>query len=139
MSEATEAPEAERVWRQGQCHCGTVRFEVLLSYRLTVSLCNCNICYMSGFQELLVREERFRILQGADHLNGYKFGKSANHTFCATCCILPFYRPRSHPTGWFSVNARCLDLSFARDVQYHEFDGQNWAASLAAGNQAFTE
>ncbi|WP_223281247.1 GFA family protein [Streptomyces antnestii] len=131
--------DEKRSWHSGKCHCGAVTFDVLLTSHLTVSLCNCDICFKSGFQEILVTEDRFRITKGQGHLEPYKFGESASHTFCKTCHILPFYRPRSHPTGYYSVNARCMDdLSFA-EVKYHDFDGQNWAASLAAGLQAFTE
>jgi hypothetical protein len=39
---------------------------------------------------------------------------------------MPFYRPKSHPVGYFSVNARCLDLSFAEPIEWSEFYGRNW-------------
>ncbi|KMS73036.1 aldehyde-activating protein [Streptomyces regensis] len=144
MSEEVQTPETskdiKRVWRDGQCHCGGVKFAVELSYHLTVTLCNCGICYMSGHQELMIPEERFKLLEGQQFLKPYRFGNCiADHTFCAVCGIMPFYRPRSHPEGFFSVNARCLDLRFAEVVDYVEFDGQNWEASMAAGQHVITE
>lgn len=142
MNTNTAQPQdvADYVWRDGACHCGGVKFSVLLGSRLTVSLCNCGICYMSGHQELLLPEDRFKLHQGAQNLKPYRFGVGiADHTFCVICGIMPFYRPRSHPTGYFSVNARCLDLSFAEHVEYYEFDGKNWDASMAAGKQVMTE
>jgi hypothetical protein len=130
----------ERVRREGQCHCGGVKFAVWISRKLTITLCNCGICYKSGHQELMTPEERFELLEGQQFLKPYRFGNCiADHTFCAVCGIMPFYRPRSHPTGFFSVNARCLDLSFADSVEYVEFDGQNWEASIAAGQHVLTE
>ena len=131
--------DQERTWHDGQCHCGSVRFSVSLTSTLTVTLCNCGICYMSGHQELMLPEKYFRLHQGQEFLKPYRFGTMvADHTFCVVCGIMPFYRPRSHPTGYFSVNARCLDLGFAEKVEYAEFDGRNWEASIAAGQHKLT-
>ncbi|AKN70375.1 aldehyde-activating protein [Streptomyces sp. PBH53] len=130
----------ERVWYHGQCHCGGVKFSAAASRNLTITLCNCGICYKSGHQELMIPEERFELHQGQEFLKPYRFGnKIADHTFCAVCGIMPFYRPRSHPTGFFSVNARCLDLGAAVNIEYVEFDGQNWEESIAAGKHVLTE
>jgi hypothetical protein len=41
--------------------------------------------------------------------------------------------------GYFSVNARCLDLSQAEHIEYVQFDGQNWEESIAAGLHVITE
>lgn len=140
MSSELLATPVNRVWRDGQCHCGGVKFSVELSHNLTVTQCNCGICHMSGHQELMIPEERFRLHQGQEFLKPYRFGnRVADHTFCSVCGIMPFYRPRSHPTGFFSVNARCLDLSFAENVEYVDFDGRNWEASIAAGQHKITE
>jgi hypothetical protein len=102
----------------------------------------------------MLPEHRFRLIEGQQYLKPYRFGNCiADHTFCSVCGIMPFYRPRSHPTGYFSVNARCLmggkavvsrrgdliDLGFGESVAYTEFDGQNWEASMAAGKHIVTE
>ena len=130
----------DRVWYIGQCHCGSVKFEASATRNLTITLCNCKICFMSGHQELMVTEERFKLHCGLEHLKPYRFGNCiADHTFCVVCGIMPFYRPRSHPTGFFSVNARCLDLVHAENIEYVDFDGQNWEESIAAGKHVITE
>lgn len=141
MTETARATASiERVWYDGRCHCGGVRFSAAASRRLTVTLCNCGICFMSGHQELMVPDERFRLHQGPEFLKPYRFGdKIADHTFCSVCGIMPFYRPRSHPVGYVSVNARCLDLAAAEEIDYVEFDGGNWEASIAAGKHVLTE
>ncbi|MFI0737668.1 GFA family protein [Streptomyces sp. NPDC021100] len=134
------AREIERVWYEGSCHCGGVAFSAAASRNLTITLCNCGICYKSGHQELMVPEERFELHRGQEFLKPYRFGnRIADHTFCAVCGIMPFYRPRSHPTGYFSVNARCLDLEAAEHIEFVEFDGRNWEASMAAGQHVLTE
>lgn len=140
MSDEIPSDSIERVWYKGSCHCGGVQFEACASRNLTITLCNCPICFMSGHQELMVPEIRFKLHKGQEFLKPYRFGnKVADHTFCVVCGIMPFYRPRSHPTGFFSVNARCLDLSQALNKEYVEFDGKNWAASIAAGKHKLTE
>jgi hypothetical protein len=127
-------------WHEGACHCERVKFRVALTDNLTITECNCGICYKSGHRELLVEESRFELLVGRDCLKEYRFGaKTADHTFCAICGVMPFYRPRSNPEGFFSVNARCIDISFARDVEFVPFDGQNWEASITAGKHRTTE
>lgn len=143
LRRAVEQPQRrqdERVWVPGRCHCGGVQFEVELTHHLTVTLCNCGICHMSGHQELMMPEDRFNLLAGQEFLKPYRFGvKIADHTFCAVCGIMPFYRPRSHPEGFFSVNARCLDLSFAETIEWAPFDGQNWEEAIKAGQHQLTE
>ena len=95
---------------------------------------------MSGHQELMVSNDRFDLREGEEFLKPYRFGnRVADHTFCVVCGIMPFYRPRSHPETHMSVNARCLDLSAATSIEYVEFDGQNWDASIAAGKHIMTE
>lgn len=129
-----------RIWYIGQCHCGNIKFEASATRNLTITLCNCGICFKSGHQELMVKEEHFKLHCGQEFLKPYRFGNCiADHTFCVVCGIMPFYRPRSHPTGYFSVNARCLDLNQAEHIEYVEFDGQNWAESIAAGKHKLTE
>ncbi|WP_217177611.1 GFA family protein [Streptomyces sp. AC495_CC817] len=129
------AAGARTIPTHGSCHCGGVEFEVLLGSSVLITLCTCGICFMSGHQEILVPEEEFTLLRGADHLKPYRFGvRIADHTFCVVCGIMPFYRPRSHPEGFFSVNARCLDLSGVSERTYVEFDGRDWEASMAANS-----
>jgi hypothetical protein len=95
---------------------------------------------MSGHDELIVPEHRYELHAGQDFLKSYRFGhRLAEHLFCVVCGIKPFCRPRSHPCGYFSVNARCLDLSAAEHVTYVEFDGRNWEDSMAAGQHVVAE
>ncbi len=108
----------------GSCHCQAVRFTVEAPAALEVLDCNCSICTKKGILHLIVPEAALRILAGADALATYTFGThTAQHLFCRTCGIHPFYRPRSHPDAW-DVNARCLDDAPAYSVR--PFDGAHW-------------
>lgn len=116
----------------GGCHCGRVRFEVDAPGRLPVLDCTCSICRMTGFLHLIVPAARFRLLQGDDALQEYRFGTgTARHRFCAHCGIKAFYVPRSHPDG-IDVNARCLDGIRVSDLEISVFDDDDREAATAA-------
>lgn len=113
---------------QGGCHCGAVRFEVEAPSQVEVEDCNCSICSRSGHLHLIVPQSQFRLLQGEENLSTYTFNSHiAQHRFCKTCGIKPFYIPRSNPDG-VDVNLRCLDQQPA-EVTLVSFDGQNWEAN----------
>lgn len=132
-------PATSQITYRGQCHCGAVRFTARATARLTITLCNCSICFMSGQQEVMVPREAFALEQGEAFLTTYRFGTGkAAHTFCRVCGIKPFYTPRSHAGTHVSVNARALDLSAAEAVTYVDFDGQHWEEAIAAGSHRVT-
>ena len=109
----------------GGCHCGAVRFEVEAPEWVEAKNCNCSICAKSGHLHLIVPRSRFRLLQGGDALTTYTFNSGvAQHYFCSTCGIKPFYVPRSNPDG-IDVNVRCFDET-PGELVVHDFDGQNW-------------
>ena len=118
-------------WKQGGCHCGAVRFEVLAPDAIEARECNCSICRMTFYLHLIVLKERFRLRQGEENLTTYKFNTgTAKHRFCSVCGIKSFYVPRSRPDG-YSVNVRCLDEGAVRVTRVTLFDGQHWEAQMA--------
>lgn len=114
---------------RGGCHCGRVRFEV--NATLTgVTSCNCSICSKKGILHLIVPQDRFRLLQGAEDLTTYRFGTGlAQHLFCSLCGLHPFYVPRSDPDK-VDVNVRCLDDVDVDAIAVASFDGRNWEESM---------
>ncbi|MGB2930977.1 MAG: GFA family protein [Methyloceanibacter sp.] len=122
--------EAPMSWKQGGCHCGAVRFEVLAPDEIEATECTCTICRMSGFLHLIVGAERFRLLEGADRIATYNFNTgAAKHHFCSICGIKSFYVPRSKPDG-FSVNVRCLDDGTVSVARITLFDGAHWEEAM---------
>ena len=116
---------------RGSCHCGAVRFEVEASERPVCQRCDCSICTKSGFLHLIVPRSRFRLVQGESALTTYRFNTGvAQHTFCSTCGIKPFYVPRSNPDG-IDVNVNCLD-PVPTDIVVEPFHGREWEANAAA-------
>lgn len=114
---------------QGGCHCGAVRFQVLVD-RFKVQDCNCSICRKKGFLHLIVPLENFTLLRGENILTTYRFNTQiARHTFCSICGIHAFYRPRSHPE-MIDVNIRTLDDEATEQFEIEPFDGKNWEANI---------
>ena len=74
---------------------------------------------------MIVPQAKFTLLSGKDNLSTYTFNTGvAQHHFCNTCGIKPFYIPRSNPDG-VDVNVRCLDEEPA-ELVIEDFDGRNW-------------
>ena len=114
----------------GGCHCGRVRFEVTAEPDIAADQCNCSICRMSGYLHLLVAKADFKLLQGEDALQNYRFNSGvAQHYFCRDCGIKSFYVPRSHPDG-VSINANCLDQDDIASLVVTPFDGENWEKNV---------
>ena len=117
---------------QGSCHCGAVRFEVVVPDPLLAHACNCSVCTASGFVGAIVPASAFTLLEGESALTEYRFNTGvARHLFCKHCGVKSFYVPRSNPDG-VSVNVRVLALPDQHEVVVESFDGQNWEAHAAA-------
>lgn len=122
--------EQKRVICQGGCHCGAIRFQVIID-RWKVQDCNCSICRKKGFLHLIVPAKNFTLLQGQEFLSIYTFNTGvAKHTFCRICGIHSFYHPRSHPQS-IDVNIRCLDRDLSTEFEIEVFDGLNWETNVS--------
>ena len=115
---------------EGGCHCGRVRFRVTASLDRVI-YCNCSVCSKKGFLHLIVAPNEFDLIRGKDALTTYRFNTGvAQHTFCSTCGIHPFYVPRSDPDK-IDVNVRCLDGIDLAALAIGQFDGKNWEHAIA--------
>ena len=116
---------------RGSCHCEAVKFLVEAPSSVEVEDCNCSICSKSGYLHLIVPRSHFTLVSGKDCLVTYKFNtRVAEHLFCGTCGVKPFYIPRSNPDG-IDINVNCLDERPA-NVGIVPFDGKNWEANAAS-------
>lgn len=116
---------------RGGCHCGRVKFEVDAAADIVATICNCSICSMTGFLHLIVGQNDFRLLQGADDIETYTFNTGvARHIFCRYCGIKSYYVPRSHPDG-ISVNINCLQPGTIASLTSEPFDGRNWEKNIS--------
>jgi hypothetical protein len=94
----------------GQCHCGTVRFEVRLSDGLhSARRCNCSYCRMRGAVVVSAQLSDLTITAGEEALTLYQFNTgAAKHFFCSVCGIYTHHQRRSSPDQ-YGINAACLD------------------------------
>ena len=115
---------------KGGCHCRRVRFEIRAPADIEVTRCNCSICRMTGYLHLFVAKADFRLTEGQEAIETYRFNSGvAQHYFCRHCGIKSYYIPRSHPDG-VSVNVRCLDPGTVESQEITDFDGANWEKNI---------
>jgi hypothetical protein len=95
---------------RGQCHCGTVQFEVELRDGLsTARRCTCSLCSLRGAIAVSAALGGLTITAGEDALSTYTFNTgTAKHYFCSTCGIYTHHQRRSNPNQ-YGVNVACLD------------------------------
>jgi len=120
---------------EGGCHCGRIRFRIRADLGVpgAIGECTCSICVKKGILHITTAPENFTLLRGDGEMTTYRFNTAvAQHTFCTTCGIHPFYVPRADPDK-FSVNARCLDDYDPTAMRpTRVFDGAAWEAAYAA-------
>jgi hypothetical protein len=99
----------------GICHCGSVKYDVILSPPLPqwkVVSCNCSICSRNGYFLVYPERSQLRIKSGEDALKHYSFGKKRIlHKFCGSCGSSVFFDPRMNdfgeaPPDLLSINVR---------------------------------
>jgi hypothetical protein len=97
---------------KGSCHCGKVRFEADIDLAAGTGRCNCSICTKRRSWAVLLKPDRFRLLQGEEALRDYAFGtRQGRYRFCATCGCGPFSEGNIEQLGgaFVSVQLGCLD------------------------------
>lgn len=106
----TENLPAEGHLYNAACHCGTVRFTVLLSAGLsTARRCNCSYCSMRGAVAVTARQGDVQVQQGEAALTLYQFNTGeARHYFCSKCGIYTFHQRRSSPDQ-YGINVACIE------------------------------
>ena len=115
----------------GGCHCQAVRFEVKFPPKQMIAWdCNCSICDMKRNTHIVVPSCDFHLLTSPKALTNYTFGThTAQHMFCSTCGVTPFYVPRSNPDG-YAITVHCLDNWQEMDIVLKQFDGTHWDESF---------
>ena len=115
---------------KGQCHCSAVQFSFTAPSIVDVTVCDCSICNMTGYQHVFIPQKDLKFITGEDHLELYTFNTgAAKHLFCKTCGIKPLYIPRSHP-DCYSVNLRCVTPATLDVGKHIPFSGSNWEQNI---------
>jgi hypothetical protein len=116
----------------GGCHCGAVRYEVLID-PARGSSCNCSICTKTAVLGGFAKPEAFALLAGAESLSEYEWGaKISRRFFCKHCGIHCFGRGHLKELGgdYVSINFNTLDDVDPAGVNVAYWDGRhdNWQA-----------
>ena len=120
---------------RGACHCGAVKFEVILTDGLkSARRCTCSICRMRGAIAVSADLGGLTFTAGEDRLAVYQFNTmTAKHYFCSICGIYTHHQRRSNPNQ-FGVNAACLEGVSPFDFEEVEvYDGVNAHTSDTGG------
>ena len=90
----------------GACHCGRVRFSVILTDGLhSARRCTCSYCRMRGAIAVSADLDGLTIDAGEDALSVYRFNTmTAKHYFCAHCGIYTHHQRRSTPANMASTS-----------------------------------
>lgn len=119
-------PMEHEIVHSGQCHCGSVAFEVKAPPDLLVWNCNCSICSLKKNDHFIVPSSRFVLTRGSEALITYTFNTGvAQHKFCKICGVQAFYNPRSNPDG-VAVTLACVTSATISSVITKFYDGKNW-------------
>jgi hypothetical protein len=115
----------------GSCHCQRIRFQVA-GEPTEVLVCTCSVCTKKAYLHWIVPKEDFSLLTARAEIATYQFGtRVAQHYFCRTCGVAPFYVPRSDPDK-VDVNLRCVDGVDLERLPRTLFDGADWERAYAA-------
>jgi hypothetical protein len=107
--------------RTGGCHCGGVRYEVMIDLAKPVIECNCSYCERQGL--LLSAVDRATLsVEGEDNLIRYHFNTGKiEHSFCRTCGVQCFGRADMGAM----VNVRTVDGIDLSALTRMPFDGRS--------------
>ncbi len=131
-STSSPSPAAAVRSHPGSCHCGAVKFEVVVD-AAAGSRCNCSICNKVGALGSLVKPGAFTLVGGAEHLSTYEWGgKTCKRFFCKHCGVHCFTRGHLAEVGgdYVGVNLHALDDVDPATVRVSYWDGRhdNWYA-----------
>lgn len=127
---------SEKTKHSGGCHCGAVRYEVVLDAS-NGGRCNCTICLKSAVTSAMVKPGELVVTKGEDKVAVYEWGaKISKRYFCPTCGIHVFGRGHLAELGgdYASVNLNTLDDVDPINVKVTYWDGRhdNWEAGPSA-------
>ncbi|KAJ7709464.1 Mss4-like protein [Mycena rosella] len=128
--------DAESKTYEGNCHCGAIKFSVVLPPLEMLRSCSCSICTKKGYFFVLPTKSALTVTKGAGTdglgagvLTSYAFnGKQMEHRFCGTCgTAFGIVRANLADNDRFALNARML-----RDVDF-------WGLKVEEGPGLATE
>lgn len=121
----------------GSCHCGAVRYAVILEGLDRASKCNCSICVKLNSMCVITTPDAFTLLAGEGSLSEYAWGrKMETRYFCKHCGVYCFSRGHLAELDGdqVAVNVNTLDDVDPNLLTVEHWDGRhdNWQAGPRA-------
>lgn len=109
---------------EGRCHCGTVKFEALISLQDPFR-CNCSFCKRRGAVMHRAEPGSFHWACTNPELGTKSYGSKdfAQHYFCPQCGIQCYTDIRRDGQQAYAVNLACIDELDLSRVSPRVFDG----------------
>ncbi|HVV84399.1 MAG TPA: GFA family protein [Kofleriaceae bacterium] len=119
---------------QGSCHCGDVRYEVVLDASKGTR-CNCRICTKLGTTGSIVKPEAFTLLSDEANLATYtRHPEIGCRYFCKRCHVMCFSKGHLAQLGgdFVGINLNTLDDIDPGSLALSYWDGRhdNWQAGV---------
>ena len=113
--------------RTGQCHCGAVKYEVLLDLTHPVIECNCSHCGVKSLLLSAAPQSDLSITSGDDQLTEYRFNtEKISHRFCKICGVQPLATaPDKTGTLMSMINVRTIDGIDIAALARMPYDGKS--------------
>ena len=126
------ADESVPAKRFGGCHCGDVRYEVVVDTR-AASGCNCTLCMKLGVLGAIVKPNAFKLLSDEAKLASYsRVPELGTRFFCALCHVHCFSKGHLDQLGgdFVSINLNTVDDFDPSQATIFYWDGRhdNWQA-----------
>ncbi|HYP76960.1 MAG TPA: GFA family protein [Polyangiaceae bacterium] len=130
--QSNQSPADRAKLHTGGCHCGAVRYEVVIDPSQG-GRCNCSICNKISQLGGMVKPDAFRLLSGEDSITQYAWGHDVSRrSFCKRCGVHCFGAGHLAELGgdFVSINLNTLDDVDPIDVKVIYWDGRhdNWQA-----------
>lgn len=111
----------------GQCHCGAVKFTVVLDLSKPVIECNCSHCSVKSLLLSAAPQSDLTILSGEENLTEYKFNtEKISHRFCSICGVQPLATaPGRDGTPMSMINVRTVVGLDVSALERKPYDGKS--------------
>jgi hypothetical protein len=125
----------EQTKHRGSCHCGAVRYEVVVDLSNGGGRCNCTVCTKTAALGGSVKPDAFTLLSGEESVSIYEWGpKISRRYFCKHCGVHCFGRGHLKELGgdYVSINFNTLDDIDVGSLKVGYWDGRhnNWQGGM---------
>ena len=111
---------------EGSCHCGQIRFSVVVPPTRAIR-CNCSYCARRGWFTCYASVDEFELLSGEDVLVSYRFGnQTTTNYFCPNCGIHTHFYGTYNNQAHYAYSIACLEGIDVESLPVEHIDGASF-------------